>query len=460
MTSAMSSTGRKRNLPAASDLAKTDLAKAGSTPKNLFATVDYPLPKRKTSNATKTNNDDDVLANNDHDVLSVDQLSALLDQRSARGDVRSPSMSREFASWMNQQLVEPECPSPTSLDIPNDRGDRIDDHCKVSPENGDSDNGGGGDGRGAVGGGGASAVVVPVETFSEFEKRLEKQQEENLLNVGRAGMKVINHPQFLGLWVANDNVEKMEVTDLVKFHSMSREYSITTANDETITGRLFQAPRIAILTMSPLLQRLNAFEADCPVELKQDNAHRMFCKDDANARFYQAYRSYLLFLFDDDNVPLHTVPVQLTTKRAFSPNFFSKYGEFIKTAFECMSASNSQFKNRKFKSEPVFNSIGSKWWKNNEPSAWEMTRFIFCPIFGKGKSNNASKTCSYCDTVGFQTLTPENVTEYRITDPNILKEFHTVFIRHRDWWQKPLKTSPTTTLSSDDVSAKTTTTTA
>ena len=276
----------------------------------------------------------------------------------------------------------------------------------------------------------------PMPSFSEHKRMMELQREENEKTASLPSMKVINSPPF-GFWIADDNRLRINVFDDKLFDQLSIEHSIF-AGPKEIPGRIFKKPRIVVLRLSPLIQRLN-YSADNRSMLKDLPYVRNFESDPSQR--YLTCRAHLIFLLDDENNFLHERPIQLTAKGCFSISFHKKFSEFVNSATELL-------KIKDFRINPYLNG-----WKqtvqepcvprSDKPASWTIAQLVFCPIFKAGQSADRTKQSVFCECVGFQKLDERNVGHFYLdsNDPQKWRkpdQLETILFKEfweRDgWW--------------------------
>ena len=281
----------------------------------------------------------------------------------------------------------------------------------------------------------------PMPSLAEHERMMEMQTIENEKTAGLPSIKVINSPPF-GFWIADDNRSKCAVLDDETFDRMSQAHSIF-AGAKEITGRIFKKPRFVIFRFSPLIERLD-LSADKKFLMAQSLPYvRDFQKREGQekSQYYFPCRMYLVYLLDDENNFLHEIPIQLTAKGCFSISFHKRFVEFVNLFNELLKIK-----------DPRMNHCLNGWSqtvaeprvpKAQEPAAWRISQFVFCPIFKAGQSADRTKQSVFCECSGFQSLDQNNISDYFLEHckSNNKKLFNSVekylfpqFWNRNGWW--------------------------
>ena len=136
--------------------------------------------------------------------------------------------------------------------------------------------------------------------------------EDNVKAIKTPAIKVLNGDAKL--WICDDNVQ------LCRWREDNKNliyHSLKTVEEDTISGKIILNPRILILQRSRLLK----------VEINTERIVKVWARDDKNEIHY-CVRKYMILFVDENNNPLHEIPVQLTAKGCFQFEFDTKVCEF------------------------------------------------------------------------------------------------------------------------------------
>lgn len=154
--------------------------------------------------------------------------------------------------------------------------------------------------------------------------------ESNIISRPTAACKAINNRLFdkkgvAGIWIANENL------DIVGWRQNSdgeyvntKEHSVTARGDVEVLGRGLINPRIIVLQRSQLLKR-NCKTTRIEGIWNRGDGDKI---NDDKSKMYQCVRRYMLLFLDENNKPLHSSPIQLTSSGNFMFHFDQKYMKF------------------------------------------------------------------------------------------------------------------------------------
>jgi hypothetical protein len=133
--------------------------------------------------------------------------------------------------------------------------------------------------------------------------------EDNIKLTKMPSIKVLNADAKL--WISD---EKLEICgwkgDLIP-HTLKTEKG-------DVSGNIIYNPRMLILQRSSLLK----------VETNTGRVVKVWSREDKKDETYTCVRKYLILFVDENNNPLHEVPLQLTAKGCFQYEFDQQIYEF------------------------------------------------------------------------------------------------------------------------------------
>jgi len=136
--------------------------------------------------------------------------------------------------------------------------------------------------------------------------------EHNIKVTKAPSIKVLNADAKL--WISNESAEICKWKGALVPHDIK-----TTIEGITIPGNIIHNPRMIILQRSLLLK----------VETKTGRILRSWiAKESKEENTYMCVRKYLILFVDENNNPLHEVPLQLTAKGCFQYEFDQQLCEF------------------------------------------------------------------------------------------------------------------------------------
>ena len=95
-------------------------------------------------------------------------------------------------------------------------------------------------------------------------------------------------------------------------------HSLKTVEEDTVSGKIILNTRILILQLSRLLK----------VEINTGRIVKVWTRNDKKDETHVCVRKYMILFVDENNNPLHEIPVQLTAKGCFQFEFDTKVCEF------------------------------------------------------------------------------------------------------------------------------------
>ena len=159
-------------------------------------------------------------------------------------------------------------------------------------------------------------------------------------------------PQLCGYFL---NIDEMAKAGFIDYDSVSKqliEYTFESSG-ETEQGLLLQKPRLLVCPRTPLL----GFDRAAPKETEQlvilGHWQRSFKEDDniGNCQFYE------VILLNEENQPLHTVPLSYVAKGANQATFSQEWQKLTQEVTTCHAIANgiaARPKDARFKSLCVF----------------------------------------------------------------------------------------------------------
>jgi len=141
-----------------------------------------------------------------------------------------------------------------------------------------------------------------------------------------------------------------------------------------VSGSTIYKPRMLILQRSSLLK----------VEINVGRIIKIWTRGDKKDETYGCVRRYLILFVDQDNNPLHEVPIQLTARGCFQ-------FEFDRHLCEFRSAMTKAYNDR-------VTSMKSCWY----------SMCVFVPTFQSMLRGEAGKQRNACITIGYETPTKDN----------------------------------------------------
>lgn len=153
---------------------------------------------------------------------------------------------------------------------------------------------------------------------------------DNIINTSTPSLKAINkmfcgQRNSAGLWVADDSMEtckwKKECIDTCESncteHYIGTKEHIIQAQFDNISGRGIINPRICVLRRTKLIKITTDKGRVCGYWVEGDGT----IKNENGSRKYACARRYLIVFLDEQNKPLHSIPLQFTAKGTFQINF-------------------------------------------------------------------------------------------------------------------------------------------
>ncbi|MGB5596518.1 MAG: DUF5895 domain-containing protein [Crocosphaera sp.] len=159
-------------------------------------------------------------------------------------------------------------------------------------------------------------------------------------------------PQLCGYFISVDEMAKAGFIDYDSVANKLTEYTFESSG-ETEQGLLLQKPRMLVCPRTPLL----GFERAASNETEQlvivGHWQRSFKEDDniGNCQFYE------VILLNEDNQPLHTVPLSYIAKGANQATFSQEWQKLTQKVTSCHAIANgiaARPKDARFKSLCVF----------------------------------------------------------------------------------------------------------
>jgi hypothetical protein len=192
--------------------------------------------------------------------------------------------------------------------------------------------------------------------------------EDNIKATKTPSVKVLNDDGQL--WISNECVE------ICKWKGASCPHDIKTDKEGvTIPVNIIHKPRMIILQRSLLLK----------VETRTGRILRTWItKKQERKHIYVCVRKYLIFIVDEDNNPLHEVPVQLTAKECFQLEFNQQLCEFRSVITKAYNEKATFMKD--------------SWY----------SMCVFVPSFKSMMRGEGSKQRKACITTGYEKPSKEN----------------------------------------------------
>ena len=196
----------------------------------------------------------------------------------------------------------------------------------------------------------------------------EFDSEDNIKRAKTPSIKVLNDDAKL--WISDQCVE------MCKWKGNLVPYSLKTDKEDVIISRnIIPNPRMLILQRSFLLK----------VETKTDRILRAWiAKESKEKNTYACVRKYMILFVDEDNNPLHEVPVQLTANGCFQFDFDQQLCDFRALMTKVYNGKATFMKN-----------------------SWYIV-CVFVPTFKSMMRGEESKQKKACITTGYEKPTKDN----------------------------------------------------
>lgn len=163
--------------------------------------------------------------------------------------------------------------------------------------------------------------------------------DDNIIKYHTPTIKIINK-NFLnellssGLWISNENLTicgwrkdcKQECSVCCDDHFVNTMPHVIETNNGTVYGKGIINPRFLIIKQSELLKLDYKTVSYLGYWVKGDGDQ----KDDEGNKAFKCVRRYLLLFLDENNYPLHKVPIRCTVKGTFMVDFDKQFRNFKK----------------------------------------------------------------------------------------------------------------------------------
>jgi hypothetical protein len=198
--------------------------------------------------------------------------------------------------------------------------------------------------------------------------------------------KDIIDPNGAGLWIANENAGNCGwIKNSAGEYLNTIPYSIKTdkVNEEgldiVIPGRVIVNPRMLILQRSLLLK----------VVTKTGRILRAWIANESKeGDMYACVRKYMILFVDQDNNPLHKIPVQLTARGCFQFEFDKQLCGFRTTMLKAYNEDQKK--------------------SSTHMKDYWYSMCVFVPTFNSMMRGKDSKQQKACITTGYKNPTKEN----------------------------------------------------